>query len=271
MPTVAERAEAFAALHRQGCFVMPNPWDVGSAKVLATYGFKALATTSAGHAFSLGKPDGAVGRDMALEHARAMVAATDLPVSGDLENLYGDAPETCAETVRLAAATGLAGSSIEDATGRADAPIYPFDAAVARVRAAVAAAQAVGRPFTLTARSENFLHGRADLDDTVRRLTAFAEAGADVLYAPALPDDTAIAAVVRAVAPKPVNVLVSRPGRTVAGLTGLGVRRISVGSALSLAAFGALIRAAEEMARDGTFGFAAGNAPYGRLNDLFKA
>jgi len=229
MVTIADKAAAFADLHRQGCFVLPNPWDVGSAKILASRGFKALATTSAGHAFSMGRPDGAVGRKAALEHARAIVAATDLPVSADLENLFGDAPETCAETVRLAAATGLAGCSIEDATGRAGDPIYGFDAAVARVKAAVAAARGLGRPFTLTARAENFLHGKADLDDTVRRLAAFAALGADVLYAPALPDDAAIAAVVRAVAPKPVNVLVSRPGRTVAGVAALGARRVSTG------------------------------------------
>jgi 2-methylisocitrate lyase-like PEP mutase family enzyme len=272
MITHEEKAEAFAALHRRpGCFVMPNPWDVGTAKMLATFGFEALATTSAGFAFSLGRSDGAVSRAEALDHAGAIVAATDLPVSADLENGYGDAPEACAETVRMAAGVGLAGCSIEDATGRAGDPIYPFDAAVARVRAAAAAARGLGQPFVLTARSENFLHGRPDLDDTVRRLAAFAEAGADVLYAPGLPNTDAVTAVVRAAAPKPVNVLVSRPGHTVAALAGLGVRRISVGSALALAAHGALLRAADEIANRGTFGFAADNAPYTTLNDLFKA
>src|SRR5215475_876635 len=212
MTSQSDKAAAFEALHAgPDVFVIPNPWDAGSAKILAQLGFKALATTSAGLAFSLGRPDGegAVGRDEALAHARTIVAATDLPVSADLENLYGDAPAVCAETIRQAAATGLAGCSIEDTTGRADDPIYPFDLALARVQAAVDAARALPFPFTLTARAENFLHGRPDMADTLRRLRAFAAAGADVLYAPGLSTREQIAAVVQAVAPKPVNLLAS--------------------------------------------------------------
>ena len=271
MTSPSAKAEAFAALHRAGCFVLPNPWDIGTAKMLAAMGFPALATTSAGFAFSIGRQDGAVGRDEALAHARAIDGATELPVSADLENGYGDAPETCAETVRLAAAAGLAGCSIEDATGRPADRIYAFDAAVARVKAAVAAARGLGRPFVLTARSENFLHGRADLDDTLRRLQAFAEVGADVLYAPGLPDRAAVTATVERAAPKPVNVLV--PGgwsTSVAELAGLGVRRVSIGSGFALAALGGFLAAAREVKDAGTFGYKATAAPYETINGMFK-
>ena len=185
----AERARAFRALHeRPGAFVIPNPWDVGTARILAGLGFEALATTSAGMAFALGRRDGAVSRDDALAHARTIVGATALPVSADLENGFGDAPETVAETIRLAAGTGLVGGSIEDATGDPDRPIYDRSLAVERIAAAVEAARALPFPFTLTARAENFLHGRPDLDDTIGRLQAFEAAGADVLYAPGLRD-----------------------------------------------------------------------------------
>lgn len=255
----------FRALHeRAGAFVIPNPWDVGTARILAHLGFEALATTSMGYAFSTGRPDGAVGRDDMLRHVADMVAATDLPVSADLENGFGDSPEDVAETIRLAAVTGLVGGSIEDATGRADAPIYPMEHAVERVRAATEAARAIPFPFTLTARAENYLHGRADLRDTVARLAAFAEAGADVVYAPGLPDRAAIEEVVRSVR-KPVNVLMGLRGPllSVAELSEIGVKRISVGSALCRAALGAVLRASREMLERGTFEFnreAAGSA-----------
>ncbi|HTO85061.1 MAG TPA: isocitrate lyase/phosphoenolpyruvate mutase family protein [Methylomirabilota bacterium] len=275
MTSQSDKAATFKALHAgPSVFVIPNPWDAGSAKILAQLGFKALATTSAGLAFSLGRPDGeaAVGRDEALAHARAIVAATDLPVSADLENLYGDAPAVCAETIRQAAATGLAGCSIEDTTGRADDPIYAFDLALARVQAAVAAARALPFPFTLTARAENFLHGRPDMADTVRRLRAFAEAGADVLYAPGLTTREQITAVVQAVAPKPVNVVMglAKADFSVADLGALGVRRISVGSALARAAYGAFLRAGREIAGAGTFAFAKDAVPFAEINAMFE-
>jgi 2-methylisocitrate lyase-like PEP mutase family enzyme len=275
MSSQARRAEAFRALHqRPRIFAIPNPWDAGSAKILAALGFEALATTSAGLAFSLGKPDGqrALSRDETLANARAIVDATPLPVSADLENGFGDAPEACAETIRLAAAAGLAGGSIEDATGRADAPIYPFEAALERVRAAVAAARALPLPFTLTARAENFLHGIADLKDTLRRLEAYADAGADVLYAPGLTKLDDIAAVVRAVAPRPVNAVMGLAGATtsLAALEQIGVRRVSVGSALARAAYGAFLRAAREIREQGTFGFADAAVPFADINAMFK-
>ena len=210
MSSQTARAHAVRALHeRPRIFAIPNPWDAGSAKMLAMLGFEALATTSAGFAFSIGKPDGegAVDRNETLANVRAIVEATTLPVSGDLENGFGDDPEACAETIRLAAGAGLVGGSIEDATGRADTPIYRYEQALERVRAAVAAARSLPFPFTLAARAENFLHGIADLDDTIRRLVAFADAGADVLFAPGLTRLDDIAAVVRAVAPKPVNAI----------------------------------------------------------------
>ena len=275
MSAQARRAEAFRALHqRPRIFAIPNPWDAGSAKILAALGFEALATTSAGLAFSLGKPDGqrALSRDETLANARAIVDATPLPVSADLENGFGDAPEACAETIRLAAAAGLAGGSIEDATGRADAPIYPFEAALERVRAAVAAARALPLPFTLTARAENFLHGIADLKDTLRRLEAYADAGADVLYAPGLTKLDDIAAVVRAVAPRPVNAVMGLAGAatSLAALEQIGVRRVSVGSALARAAYGAFLRAAREIREQGTFGFADAAVPFADINAMFK-
>jgi 2-methylisocitrate lyase-like PEP mutase family enzyme len=235
----AARAEAFAALHREGCFVLPNAWDAGSARLLASLGPQALATTSAGAAWTLGRRDGAIGRAEALANAGAILAETSLPVSADLEDGYGPAPEACAAIVRAAIEAGLAGCTIEDTTGDPAAPIHGFDAAVARIRAAVAAAREGGRPFVLTARAENFLHGRPDLDDTLRRLTAFAEAGADCLYAPGLPDIDAIRRVVQAVAPRPVNVLLGpRSGLVpLAVLAEAGVRRVSVGGAIARAAY----------------------------------
>ena len=275
MNAQANRAERFRVLHaRPGIFAIPNPWDAGSAKILAMLGFEALATTSAGFAFSVGKPDaeGALNRPDTLANARTIVDATNLPVSADLENGFGDDPETCAETIRLAAETGLVGGSIEDATGRADDPIYPFELSVERVAAAVQAARALPFPFVLTARAENLINGRPDLNDTIRRLQAFAAAGADVLYAPGLTSRDDIAAVVKAVAPKPVNVVMglSGPRFSLDELASLGVKRVSLGSSLARAAYGAFLEAAREIRDTGTFTFAARAAPYAELNDMFK-
>ncbi|MEN8640055.1 isocitrate lyase/PEP mutase family protein [Pseudomonas sichuanensis] len=269
------RAEAFKALHeRDGAFVIPNPWDAGSARMLAALGFEALATTSAGLAFSLGRPDaeGALSLEETLANAQAIVDATPLPVAADLENGFGDLPEDCAQTILRAAATGLVGGSIEDASGRSEAPIYDFDLSVARVRAAVAAARQLPFPFTLCARAENLLHGKLDLDDTIRRLQAYADAGADVLYAPGLRSVDEIRAVVQAVAPKPVNVLMGMPGVPlgVNQLQDLGVKRISVGSSLARAALGAFQRAALEIREQGTFGYGDQALPFAQLNDLFR-
>ena len=269
------RANAFRQLHeRPGAFVVPNPWDAGSAKLLESLGFEALATTSAGYAFSLGRPDAAaaVDRDETLANVRAIVDATSLPVSADLENGFGDDPQTCAETIRRAVAAGLVGGSIEDATGRSGDPIYPFALAVERVAAAVAAARALPFPFVLTARAENLITGRPDLTDTIRRLEAFAAVGADVLYAPGLTTRDAIISVVRAVAPKPVNVLMGLSGATfsLAELGELGVKRVSLGSSLARAALGALLRASREVRDSGTFTFAQEAMPYATLNALFE-
>ncbi len=251
------KGSEFRALHeREGAFVIPNPWDVGTARILATLGFEALATTSAGLAFSLGKADGGVTRNEALTHCRVLVVATDLPVSADLEKGFGDSPESAAETIRAAAGTGLAGCSLEDFTGDRDNPIFSFDLAVERIRAAVEAMQALPDDFVLTARCENLIRGRDDLDDTIRRLQAYDEAGADVLYAPGLRDLETVRIVCQSVS-KPVNVLVA-PGASfsVAALAEAGVKRISVGSLLARVAFGAFVEASREMAEQGTFCYA---------------
>ncbi len=264
MLTQREKGEAFRALHQRGeAFVIPNPWDVGTARLLAHVGFEALATTSAGYAFSIGQRDSTVGRERMLMHVAAMAGATELPVSADLENGFGDAPETAAETIRMAAEAGAVGGSIEDATGRSDEPIYERAYAVERVRAAAEAARALAFPFTLTARAENYLVGRTDLKDTIERLQAYQEAGADVLYAPGLRSREDIAEVVRSV-DRPVNVLAGLDGMalSVAELSGMGVRRISVGSALSRVALSAFVRAAREMKEQGTFGFAEQTISY---------
>lgn len=272
--TQAAKAQIFKALHeRAGIFVSPNPWDAGSAKLLAGLGFEALATTSAGLAYTLGKPDGfaAITRAEALENVRVICEATHLPVSADLENGYGDDPESCAETILLAAKAGLVGGSIEDATGRADDPIYNFDLSVERVKAAVKAARSLPFHFTLTARAENLIHGRPDLKDTIRRLEAFADAGADVLFAPGLKTNAEIEAIVKAVAPHPVNVVMglSDPSFTVTGLAALGVKRISIGSSLARVAYGDFIRAAQEISQKGSFTYAADAISYAELNKLF--
>lgn len=254
-----EKYTAFRALHeRPGLFVVANAWDAGSARILTALGFEALATTSAGLAFSLGRRDGTAGltRDETLANAHAIADATHLPVSADLEDGFGASPEACAKTIRLASEAGLVGGSIEDATGNEHDPIFGFEQAVERVAAASQAARTV--PFVLTARAENFLHGRPDLDDTIARLQAFAKAGADVVYAPGLPSLEAIRAVCAAV-DKPVNVLMGLKGATYTfdELADAGVKRISVGGAFARAALGAFVRAAREVKERGTFTFAA--------------
>ncbi|MDD0972359.1 isocitrate lyase/PEP mutase family protein [Pseudomonas fontis] len=269
------RAEAFKALHeRAGAFVIPNPWDAGSAKLLASLGFEALATTSAGLAFSLGRPDaeGAMSLPETLSNAQSIVDATALPVAADLENCFADDPKGCAEAIVQAAGVGLVGASIEDASGRADDPIYSFHHALERVEAAVAAARSLAFPFMLCARAENLLHGRMDLDDTIKRLQAFAEAGADVLFAPGLRTAEEIALVVRAVAPKPVNVVMGLSGvrLSVGELQDLGVKRISVGSSLARAAYGAALRAAQGIHDEGHFDYAEQALGFAQLNDLFR-
>jgi 2-methylisocitrate lyase-like PEP mutase family enzyme len=271
MPTLQEKAEAFVALHRQpDAFIIPNPWDAGTARALAKMGFKALATTSAGFAFSVGHRDDTVSRQATLAHLRDISGATDLPVSADLGNGFGETPDVVAETIRLAGATGVCGGSIEDFTGAERNPIYDRELAIERILAAVGAARSLAVPFTLTARCENYLHGRRDLRDTIDRLQRYQEAGADVLYAPGLTSREDIAAVVRSV-DRPVNVLAGLQGEvlTLAVLSQLGVKRISVGSALSRAALGAFVSAAREMAADGTFAFSRSAMGSGEANALF--
>ena len=270
--TQADKAKTFQALHaRAGAFVIPNPWDAGTARILTRLGFAALTTTSAGLAFTLGlrDGDGSITRDDALANAKAIVDATHLPVAADLENGYGHAPEAAAETIRLAASVGLVGASIEDATGDETNPIYELAHAVERVTAAAEAAHALPFPFTFVARAENFLHGKPDLDDTIRRLQAFEAAGADVLYAPGLTKAEQIRAVCASVK-KPVNVIMGLKGASfsVSDLAALGVKRISVGSSLSRAALGEFVRAAQEMQEHGTFTFADRALPFADANDL---
>jgi 2-methylisocitrate lyase-like PEP mutase family enzyme len=273
MPTQAEKGRTFRALHAgETAFIIPNPWDVGTARLLAGLGFKALATTSAGYAFSMGRKDGTIGREETMAHAAAIVSATDLPVSADLENGFGDEPEIVAETIKLAAAAGLAGASIEDVSGRADSGLYEIEAATERIRAAAEVAQSFPFRFTLTARAENYLAGRPDLHDTIRRLQAYQEAGADVLYAPGLRSKEDIATVVKSV-DRPVNVVMGLQGvqLTLAELSTIGVKRVSVGSALSRAALGAFLRAASEMAEHGTFSFAEQAISYREISEMFPA
>jgi 2-methylisocitrate lyase-like PEP mutase family enzyme len=266
---IAEHRRTFQALHRSGCFAMPNPWDVGSAKYLQALGFKAIATTSAGFAFSRGLADGAVGRDLMLAHIRELVGATDLPVNADFENGYADDPDGVAENVRRCVETGVAGLSIEDNSGRKDRPLYEVKLAAERIRAAKAAIAESG--VILTGRAECFLVGRDDINEVIRRLTAYAEAGADCLYAPGIHEREHIAAVVKAVAPKPVNLLISSPcGLTIGDAADLSVRRVSVGSALARAAWGGFIRAAKDLAEAGAFNEFAGATPHGELQELFK-
>jgi 2-methylisocitrate lyase-like PEP mutase family enzyme len=252
-----EKAIRFRTLHEApGVFVIANVWDGGSARILTGLGFRALATSSGACAATLGRVDGKVTREEALSHARNIVAATDNPVSADLEKGFGDSPEAVAETIRLAAGTGLVGGSIEDATGDKDKPLYDMGHAVERITAAVEAARALPFPFTLTARSENYLRGNPDLDDTIRRLQAFERAGADVLFAPGLPDLAAVRAVCEALS-KPVNFMVAIKGKSfsVAELAACGVRRISLATSLYRTAMSGLVTAAREVKDAGTFGF----------------
>lgn len=275
MATYAEKSAAFRALHaRPGAFVIPNPWDAGTARLLAGIGFEALATTSLGLANTLGRADGtgAVSRDEVLENCRAIAAATDLPVNADLENCYADEPGAAAGMIRLAAEAGVVGGSIEDATGDPLDPIYDFELAVERVRAAVEVARSLPTPFMLTARAENLLHGRRDLDDTIRRLRAFESAGAEVLYAPGLRDLASIRTVTAAVG-KPVNVVMSSadPSITVAQLAEAGVKRISVGGALSRLALAAFLKGAQEMKEQGSFTYMRDTVPSAELRRTFAA
>lgn len=273
MPTQAEKAATFYQLHhRKEPLIVANPWDAGTARILAALGFEAFSTTSGGLAITLGRRDGtaSISRDEALANAKAIVETTQLPVAADLENGYGDSPQAAAETIRLAAEAGLVGGSIEDASGDPARPIYDFNQAVERVAAAADAAHALPFPFMFVARAENYLHNRPDLDDTIRRLQAFEQAGAEVLYTPGLTRSEDIQAVCAAVS-KPVNVLAALKGAphlSVSELAALGVRRISLGSALSRAAMSAFIRASREIKEKGTFTFAAETYSLGEICDL---
>jgi 2-methylisocitrate lyase-like PEP mutase family enzyme len=266
-------AANFRSLHESGCFVLPNPWDIGTAIYLEHLGFKALATTSAGFAFSRSKPDGGVPRDEMLVHIREIVEATSLPVNADFQAGYADEPQHVAANVQLCVETGVAGLSIEDSTGRSDCPLYEKKLAIERIRAARSAIDATQTCVVLTGRCEAWLVGDPDpLDTALDRLTAYAEAGADCLYAPGVSDPNEIARIVKIVAPKPVNILVSGFNHhlTLSQLADIGVRRISVGSGLALAAWGAFVRAAQEIQTNGTFNLLANNAPSADLNELFR-
>lgn len=269
--TQAEKGRVFRELHyRSDAFIIPNPWDAGTARLLAQLGFEALATTSAGFAFSVGQRDNTIDRQQMMLHVSQIASATSLPVSADLENGFSDHPESVAETVRLAALAGAVGGSIEDMSREPDRPIYELEYAVERVRAAAESARSLPFAFTLTARAENYLAGKRDLKDTIRRLQAFQDAGADVLYAPGLTHRDDIATLVHSV-DRPVNVIMGLQGVQLnrADLSAIGVKRISVGSALSRAALGAFLRAAEEMRNQGTFTFAEEAASYRDLNTMF--
>jgi 2-methylisocitrate lyase-like PEP mutase family enzyme len=271
--TQTEKGRAFRALHeRDHAFIIPNPWDVGTARLLAQLGFEALATTSAGYAFSVGQRDGMIDRAETMAHVATIVSATDLPVSADLENGFGDAPESVAETIKLAAQAGLVGGSIEDVTGRVDCAVYELGHAVDRVRAAAEVVRDLPFRFTLTARAENYLVGKPDLNDTITRLQAYQAAGADVLYAPGLTSKDDIAALVHSV-DHPVNVVMGLQGvqLSLAELSAIGVKRVSVGSTLSRAALGAFLRAAREMREHGTFAFAEEAVSYRDMNTMFTA
>lgn len=265
--SAADKRTVFRQLHASGCFVIPNPWDAGSAVLLQSLGFKALASSSAGMAWSMARPDNKVERDDVLAHLRALTAVTDIPVNADFENGFADDPDGVAANVARAVETGIAGLSIEDSTGNKDAPLYDFDLAVQRIAAARAAIDQTGSGVLLTARSEGFFVGRPDLDETVRRLKAYAAAGADVLYAPGIREDAQIQAVVTAAGTKPVNMLTM--GQSVAELAKLGIRRISVGGSLARVAWGEFIRTAKEIAAEGTFEHFKQGAPGAELNRLF--
>ena len=269
--TQSEKAERFAALHAgPGCFVIPNPWDPGSARILENFGFKALATTSAGYAFSIGLLDGAVGLDMMIEHCRVLCATTNLPVSADLENGYAHDPKAAANTLIRGAEAGLVGGSIEDYSNDDAKPIYDFNLAVERVQASVEAVKKLPFKFMFCARAENLIRGVNDLDDTIRRLQAYEKAGADVLYAPGLKTLDEVRRVTQAVG-KPVNVNMSGvPHATVAQIAEAGGKRISTGGALARAAIGALVRAGREMQEQGSFGWAADATPGAEVGKLLR-
>jgi 2-methylisocitrate lyase-like PEP mutase family enzyme len=253
MTSQSEKVDAFRLLHAEGCFVIPNPWDVGTAVALEQMGFEALATTSSGHAWTLARPDNGVFRDEALEHLREIAGAVDVPVNADFEAGFADDPHGVAVNVKLAATTGIAGLSIEDSTGDAAEPLYPIDLAVERIRAARQAIDESGTGVLLTGRSEGFVVGRPDLQETLHRLKAYADAGAECLYAPRIETPEQVSAVVAAVAPKPVNLLANAPFITVAEAASLGVRRVSVGGTLARTAWAGFLAAAEEIATEGTF------------------
>ena len=269
--SIAVKRRAFLQLHQTGCFLIPNPWDVGTARYLQSLGFKALATTSSGFAWTQGRPDNGVTLEQTLEHLRLVAQAVGVPVSADYEAGYAIDAAAVAENVALAAKTGVAGLSIEDSTGNEAGPLFDFGLAVERVRAARRAIDGSGTGVVLTARSEGFLAGRPDLGETVRRLIAYAEAGADCLYAPGIRNPADISRVVEAVAPKPVNVLVGSDFTTVSALAALGVRRISVGGALARAAWGAFLEAAKEIAEHGTFSGLARGVPYAEIDGRFAS
>ena len=270
MPSVADKRRTFRALHQQGCFVIPNPWDVGTARYLQHLGFKALASTSAGFAFSEGMPDNAVTRAIVLAHLRELVAATDVPVNADYEGGFADAPDGVAESVTLCCATGVAGLSIEDSTGNKDKPLYDIPFAVERMKAARAAIDKAAPDVMLTGRAEGFIAGVPDLEQMIVRLKAYAAAGADVLYAPGIRTREQIEAVCKAVAPKPVNFLNSAAfGHSVSDLAAMGVRRISVGGALARSAWGGFMRMAKEIAGEGTFTGFKDAAAGAELNAFF--
>jgi 2-methylisocitrate lyase-like PEP mutase family enzyme len=271
MPTVSEKRAAFRRLHESGCFVIPNPWDIGSARYLQSVGFKALATTSAGFAWSRGLGDGGVTRDLMLAHIAELAGAVDVPMNADFEGGYAHAPKDVAESVRLCVGTGVSGLSIEDYTGDMANPLYDFDTAVARVRAAREAIDKAGGDVLLTGRSEGFIRNRPDLDETIRRLKAFAQAGADCLYSPGISTREQISAVVKAVAPKGVNLLIGGPSDlTVADVAGLGVRRISTGGALARAAWGGLMRTVKQINEAGSFKGLADAAPGAEIMKAFR-
>jgi 2-methylisocitrate lyase-like PEP mutase family enzyme len=263
------RIEIFRRLHQSGCFVIPNPWDPGSARLLASLGFPALATTSSGIAWSLGRQDNHVSLDDAIAHIRAITHAVDLPVNADFEGGFATDPEGVAKNVTMALETGIAGISIEDSTGDSARPLFDFALSVERMRAARLAVNASGTGVLLTGRSEGFIVGRPDLAETVKRLTAYAEAGADCLYAPGIRSKAEIVAVVQAVAPKPVNVLVGSDVATVAELAALGVRRISVGGALARVAWAGFLDAAKEIAEQGTFSRLSFGIPFNEIDSSF--
>ena len=270
-PTIRDKREKFRKLHESGCFVIPNAWDIGSARYLQSLGFHAIASTSAGFAFAQGLPDNAVSRDTVLGHLRELVESTDLPVNADFENGFAQDPDELAENVRLCVETGVAGLSIEDSTGDKASPLYEMGHSVARIKAARRAIDQSGSNTILVGRAECFLVGRPDIDEVIRRLKAYADAGADCLYAPDLRTRHQISTIVKAVTTKPINILISSAGgMSIADAAALGVRRVSVGGALARVAWGAFRRAAKELAEKGTFGGFIDPAPYAELNAFFR-